>query len=323
MGQRRCVCRAVRHRDASSSLFLRFELLRFLKACCPARTDNGYHRNVRSIEPYPGHGLGSSDRKTADFRHASPARSDRCGSLTFRQDQVALCADEGTDSGEASDFGCGILDEQRGEFAPRVHPRAELSALHVEAVEHHHLVPNSYKILDKPRVATGRNLHPVLAGDGSDVGAAVQTIIDIGDAETMRDAIADAFDSAKIGGGHRFEVEMRQHGLLRPLSAAERSDGALRYNLLAAALLSPRAPELMILNEPEASLHPDLLALLARLRFMASKRCQIIVLSHAQKLVSALGSGLIARTGRWQRARRRRGRQSGTCRSVLRRASSL
>ncbi|QYE33173.1 AAA family ATPase (plasmid) [Polymorphobacter sp. PAMC 29334] len=137
----------------------------------------------------------------------------------------------------------------------------------------------------RPQVGT---FTPVLAGDGSDIGAAVQTIIEIGDAEALRNAIADAFDGAMISVGDRFEVEMRQHGLLRPLSAPELSDGTLRYILLAAALLSPRPPELMILNEPEASLHPDLLAPLARLLVLASTRCQIIVVSHAQKLVSAL-----------------------------------
>ena len=64
---------------------------------------------------------------------------------------------------------------------------------------------------------------------------------------------------------------MRQHGLLRPLLASELSDGTLRYLLLIAALLSPRPPALMILNEPETSLHPDLLPSLARLIVQASK----------------------------------------------------
>lgn len=130
---------------------------------------------------------------------------------------------------------------------------------------------------------------PILAGDGSDIGAAIQTIIEIGDSDALRDAIADAFDGATIGVGDRFEVEMRQHGLLRSLTAAELSDGTLRYVLLVASLLSPRPPELMILNEPEASLHPDLLNPLARLLVKASERCQIVVVSHAQKLVAALG----------------------------------
>lgn len=129
---------------------------------------------------------------------------------------------------------------------------------------------------------------PVLAGDGSDLGAAIQTIIEVGEGEALAETIADAFDGATLAVGDRFTVEMRQYGLLRPLDAAELSDGTLHYILLAAALLSPRPPELMVLNEPEASLHPDLLAPLARLLVRAARATQIIVVSHATALVEAL-----------------------------------
>ncbi|MCW4462695.1 AAA family ATPase [Sphingomonas sp. BT-65] len=129
---------------------------------------------------------------------------------------------------------------------------------------------------------------PILASDGSNIGAALQTIIEIGDVDSLENAIADAFDGATLSVGERFEIEMQQYGLLRPLLASELSDGTLRYVLLAAALLSPRPPELMILNEPESSLHPDLLDPLARLLIKASERCQIIVVSHASRLVDAL-----------------------------------
>lgn len=81
---------------------------------------------------------------------------------------------------------------------------------------------------------------------------------------------------------------MRQTGLLRPMAAAELSDGTLRYLLLIAALMSPRLPEIMVLNEPEASLHPQLLAPLARLLIKASAQCQIVVVSHSERLVDAL-----------------------------------
>lgn len=137
----------------------------------------------------------------------------------------------------------------------------------------------------RPQVGT---FTPVLAGDGSDIGAALQTILEIGDADALEDTVADAFDGATLSVGDRFEVQMQQRGLLRPLTVAELSDGTLRYLLLTAALLSPRPPELMILNEPEASLHPDLLDPLARLLAKASERCQIIVVSHASRLVAAL-----------------------------------
>lgn len=160
----------------------------------------------------------------------------------------------------------------------------------------------------RPQVGT---YTPVLSGDGADIGAAVQTIIEIGDADTLAEAVADAFDGATLSVGQRFEVEMHQHGLLRPLAAAELSDGTLRYLLLAAALLSPRPPELMILSEPEASLHPDLLAPLARLMLKAAERCQLVVVSHAQPLVEVLGRDpstvLVSREATWRDDRARHG----------------
>jgi predicted ATPase len=75
---------------------------------------------------------------------------------------------------------------------------------------------------------------------------------------------------------------------LQRSARAELSDGTLRYLLLIAALLSPRPPDLMILNEPETSLHPDLLPPLARLIAQAAQGTQIIVVSHAAPLVSDL-----------------------------------
>ena len=135
---------------------------------------------------------------------------------------------------------------------------------------------------------------PVLASDGSDLAAAIQTILEIGDGEGFARAIDDAFEASRIevtSTNAVFEVQMHQHGLLRPLSLGELSDGTLRYILLVAALLTPRPPELLVLNEPETSLHPDLLAPLGRLIKEASQNTQIIVVSHASELVDVLQEG--------------------------------
>ncbi|MBF6247180.1 AAA family ATPase, partial [Nocardia elegans] len=86
----------------------------------------------------------------------------------------------------------------------------------------------------------------------------------------------------------RFDLQWKQQGLLRPLGAAELSDGTLRYLLLVAALLTPRPPELLIFNEPETSLHPDLFAPLGHLIAAVSQDTQIIVVSHAQMVIDAL-----------------------------------
>ncbi|QLI81593.1 AAA family ATPase [Chitinibacter fontanus] len=132
---------------------------------------------------------------------------------------------------------------------------------------------------------------PVLAHDGADLAAALQTIRELGRGDELDAAVDDAFPGARVEivvDHGRFSVQMWQNGLLRPLAAAELSDGTLRYLLLVAALLSPRPPELLVLNEPETSLHPDLLPALARLITSAGLHSQIIVVSHAARLVTAL-----------------------------------
>lgn len=132
---------------------------------------------------------------------------------------------------------------------------------------------------------------PVLSHDGRDLAAALQTIIEIGDEDVLKTTIADAFPRARLrvrSEAGRFELELSAHGLLRPLTAAELSDGTLRYLLLVAALLSPRPPQLMVLNEPETSLHPQLLGPLARLIGEAAALTQIVVVSHAGPLIAEL-----------------------------------
>ena len=133
---------------------------------------------------------------------------------------------------------------------------------------------------------------PVLHNDGHDLAAALQTIKEIGDAKALTDAISDAFPGANLNiaiqSDGRFAIEFSQYGLLRPLSGLELSDGTLRYLLWVAALLTPRPPPLMVLNEPETSLHPDLLPALARLIIRASKSTQVWVVSHASGLIAAL-----------------------------------
>jgi predicted ATPase len=132
---------------------------------------------------------------------------------------------------------------------------------------------------------------PVLSNDGADLAAALQTIREIGDPDALDGAIADAFPGSHVSVENsegRFEIAMSQHGLLRPLRAAELSDGTIRYLLWIAALLTPRPPELLVLNEPETSLHPDLLPALGRLIAGAAERSQVLVVTHAPKLIAAL-----------------------------------
>jgi predicted ATPase len=57
---------------------------------------------------------------------------------------------------------------------------------------------------------------------------------------------------------------------------------------LCAALLSPRPPALLALNEPETSLHPDLIDVLARLIVRASKDTQLWITTHSVPLADRI-----------------------------------
>lgn len=142
----------------------------------------------------------------------------------------------------------------------------------------------------RPQVGTRTE---VLSGDGHDLAAAIQTVFEVGDGAGMQEAVTDAFDGAEVDvlwEGGLCEVGMRQPGMLRPLRAGELSDGTLRYLLLVAALFTPRPPELMVLNEPETSLHPDLIPALARLIAGAARHTQLVVVTHSAPLVEAIAA---------------------------------
>ncbi|OFE18410.1 ATP-binding protein [Humibacillus sp. DSM 29435] len=132
---------------------------------------------------------------------------------------------------------------------------------------------------------------PALADDAADLAAALQTIRENG-RSGLDAAVADAFQGAILDiavTDGRFDVHLHQPGMLRPLSSAELSDGTLRYLIWVAALLTVDPPPLMVLNEPETSLHPDLIAPLARLIRSAAERSQVMVVSHSAPLIAALG----------------------------------
>lgn len=130
-----------------------------------------------------------------------------------------------------------------------------------------------------------------LAHDGANLAAVWATVVDAGHGAALDRAVSGAFPGSRVqveAADGLFRLTLHQPGLLRPLDAAELSDGTLRYLLLCAALLPARPAPLLVLNEPEASLHTALLEPLAALIAAASERTQLIVVSHARPLVDRL-----------------------------------
>jgi predicted ATPase len=132
---------------------------------------------------------------------------------------------------------------------------------------------------------------PALAHDGRDLAAALATIQQIGDAAQMEASLDRAFPGARlepVADEGRFSFLLHMPGLLRPLEPAETSDGTLRFLYLLAALLSPRPPPFLALNEPETSLHEGMLDALAELIASAAARGQIFLVTHSERLARAL-----------------------------------
>lgn len=73
----------------------------------------------------------------------------------------------------------------------------------------------------------------------------------------------------------------------RPIPARRLSDGTLRYLCLLSILLAPEASPLIVIEEPELGLHPDMMPTLRDLLLEASGRTQIVVTTHSTQLADA------------------------------------
>jgi predicted ATPase len=158
---------------------------------------------------------------------------------------------------------------------------------------YHHLRTDAGSALRSPQVGVRT---AALAQNGSDLAAALQTIRETGDADAMRDAVTSAFPGAELvirvpsetDDRRGFAVALQMPEFHRPFEARELSDGTLHYLCLVAVLLSPRPPPLLVLNEPEQSVHPDLLDPLARMIVRAVRDVQIVVVTHSPSLADSI-----------------------------------
>jgi len=73
-----------------------------------------------------------------------------------------------------------------------------------------------------------------------------------------------------------------------PIYMHELSEGTIRFLWLVTLLQSPGLTEITLIDEPEVSLHPDLLRLLVDLLREASSRTQLVVATHSDRLVRFL-----------------------------------
>ena len=80
----------------------------------------------------------------------------------------------------------------------------------------------------------------------------------------------------------------RDRAFHRPFYTHQLSEGTLRFLWLATLLQSPGLPSICMIDEPEVSLHPEMLNLLAHLMREASQRALVVVATHSDRLVRFL-----------------------------------
>jgi predicted ATPase len=111
--------------------------------------------------------------------------------------------------------------------------------------------------------------------------------------ELIEDSLRTAFprferlDFPPVAAG-TLALAWRERGFSKALYMHQLSEGTLRFLWLATLLQSPGLTALTLLDEPEVSLHPELLSLLADLLREASSRSQILVATHSDRLIRFL-----------------------------------
>ncbi|HKX08271.1 MAG TPA: AAA family ATPase [Stellaceae bacterium] len=224
--------------------------------------------------------------ETLTFHHRGRNHKllERRGPAVFARDDKGVRHELGTEL-MASETALGSLEDP-ARF-PDIH---SLRATLLDWRFYHEMRTDLDSPLRRPCLAV---VTPTLASDGANLAAVLATLVHIRqDTVDLDRAIEDAFPDAALevpvpGRTASFGLRFADHPK-RVFEAWELSDGTLRYLALAGALLAYRLPAFIALNEPETSIHPDVLDPLARLIARASERTQIWLVTHSERLAAAI-----------------------------------
>lgn len=152
--------------------------------------------------------------------------------------------------------------------------------VHQEATIRRAAVARSEKSIDPD----GQNLVPVLHTlyeSDRDFKREVNT--------AMRAAFGNDFEELIFppAADQRIQLRIRWKSLKREQSAADLSDGTLRFLLLLTILANPTLKLPVAIDEPETSLHPSMFPIIAEYAVEASKRTQIIFTTHSPQFLDA------------------------------------
>ena len=105
----------------------------------------------------------------------------------------------------------------------------------------------------------------------------------------MRAAFSDEYEKLVFppAADQRIQLRVRWKTLRREQSAADLSDGTLRFLLLLTLMLNPEPHQVIAIDEPETGLHPAMLPIIAEYAVEAATRAQVILTTHSPQLLDA------------------------------------
>ena len=149
----------------------------------------------------------------------------------------------------------------------------------------------------KIRQSTVPRPEKIVEADGQNLMSVLHTLYtgdrefkkDINDA--MRAAFGDDFENLDFSpvADRRIELRVFWKTRKRPDSAADISDGMLRFLFLLTVFASPSPAPLIAIDEPETGLHPSMLPIVAEYAVDAATRAQVIITTHSPEFLDAFG----------------------------------
>lgn len=147
------------------------------------------------------------------------------------------------------------------------------------------------------RQAAVARLEPRVASDGQNLIPVLHTLYS-SDREFKRSI--DSAMKAAFGADYeelvfppaadqQVQLRLRWKSLRTEQSAADLSDGTIRFLLMLAIFCSPRAGDVIAVDEPEVGLHPSMLPIVAEFATEAAGRSQVILTTHSPQFLDAFG----------------------------------
>lgn len=157
---------------------------------------------------------------------------------------------------------------------------------------YHDLHTNKDAAIRQPAIA---RLEKRVDPDGQNLISVLHTLY-TGDRDFKRDinaamqaAFGDDFDELVFppAADQKIQLRIRWKSLRREQSAADLSDGTLRFLFLLTVLASPSPAPIIAIDEPETGLHPSMLPIVAEYAADAATRSQVIMTTHSPQFLDA------------------------------------